>query len=89
MADGIQNLKEDTLGKRVIPDILFAVCDVVKEITLRTVLKDNVDAVMVLDDAHHGDNVWVILDFPMCSYFPGLEFHRTMVLWASIGSYPI
>lgn len=38
VADGVQNLEEDALGKRIIPNILFAVCDVVKEIAFRAVL---------------------------------------------------
>lgn len=89
VADGIQDLEKDTLGKRIIPNVLFAVCDIVEEITFGTILQDNIYAFRVVDDALHGDNVWVILDFPMCPNFPGLEFHGAVILWPTIGSNPV
>lgn len=89
VADSIQNLEEDTLGESIIPNVLFAVGDVVEEVPFRTVLKDNIYAVRVVDNALHGDDVRVVLRLPMCPDFPSLELHGAMVLWASIGSNPV
>lgn len=57
MFNGIQNLKEDALGQSILSNILTALRDVKKQISLRAILQDDVDAVRLVDDLQHGNHV--------------------------------
>lgn len=56
---GIQDLKEDPLGKLILTHVLVALRDVVEQVSLRAVFQNNVNAVWIVDNLQHRDHVGV------------------------------
>ena len=56
---GIQDLKEYALGQFILTDILSSFCDIEEQVTFRAILQDNINAIRVVNNLVHGNNVGV------------------------------
>lgn len=79
MFHGIQDLKEGLFGKFILTDVTTALGDVEEKISFRAVLQDDVDAVGVVDDLQHRDDVGVGRGGIVKLDLPGLEGYLATV----------
>lgn len=60
MADSIQDLEEHTLGLVVVGDVVAFVGDLGKQISLGTILKNDIRALGAIQDLDHGNHIAVL-----------------------------
>jgi len=82
--NGIQYLQENSLGKIVVPDILTTFSDVEKQVTLRAIFQNDIDAVRVVNNLEHRDHVGVGRGQIVQTDLPVLESNLSAIQWGSI-----
>lgn len=65
VANGVQNLKKDVLGLRILTHVIPLLRDLGEEITFRAVLKDNKSAIVGFEDLLHGHHVRMLAGLVM------------------------
>lgn len=85
MRNGIQDLQEHGLGRKVITHIAAALCNVQEEISLRAILHDNISAVGHIEDPEERDDVGVCRDLVVQLHLRLLEVLLPRIQGETIG----
>ncbi len=85
MFNGVQDLKENTLDHVVLTNILATLRYIVEQVSFGAELQDHIDAIRVIDNLVHGNNIGMGGSHIVESKFSALEVQLSPVQWGSIG----